>query len=98
MGLTAIWLACSEMAGATCDTGALIAAQRSSRHMRVLHQRLLGRGVVPIVPAEILAQRWRGGASASDVEDAACMPRQSPLAMPGLAQMVPLAQLSAWAT
>ena len=83
MGLTAIWLACSEMAGVTCDTGALIAAQRSSRHMRALHQRLLGRGGsadhASRNPGSAMA-RWD---SASDVEDVACMPRRAPWQCPG---------------
>ena len=49
------------MTGITYDTGALIAAERSDHQMWVLHQEALGRGVIPTVPAVVLAQGWRGG-------------------------------------
>lgn len=48
-------------AGLTYDTGALIAAERSDRRVWALHRRALERGIVPIVPAGVLAQGWRGG-------------------------------------
>jgi len=50
------------MAGVTYDTGALIAADRDSRQMWALHAGYLRAEVVPIVPAPVLAQAWRGGA------------------------------------
>ena len=49
------------MAGITYDTGALIAAERGERRLWALHRRVLERGVVPSVPAGVLAQGWRGG-------------------------------------
>ena len=49
------------MAGTTYDAGALIAAERDDRRMWALHRRALERGVVPTVPAGVLAQAWRGG-------------------------------------
>lgn len=49
------------MAGLTYDAGALIAAERSDRRMWALHRRALQRGLVPTVPAGVLAQAWRGG-------------------------------------
>ena len=49
------------MKGLTYDTGALIAAERGSPQMWGLHRRTLSRGVVPTVPAVVLAQGWRGG-------------------------------------
>lgn len=49
------------MAGVTYDTGALLAADRSDRRMWAIHARLLARGIVPTVPAPVLAEAWRGG-------------------------------------
>jgi hypothetical protein len=50
--------------GITYDSGALIAAERGGRRMWALHRRSLERGVVPIVPAGVLGQGWRGGPQA----------------------------------
>jgi hypothetical protein len=47
--------------GLTYDTGALIAAERNDRRIWALHRRSLERGIVPTVPAGVLAQGWRGG-------------------------------------
>ena len=52
------------MPGLTYDTGALIAAERSDRHVWALHRRALERGLMPTVPAGVLAQGWRGGPQA----------------------------------
>lgn len=49
------------MAGLTYDSGALIAAERNDRRLWLIHARALARGVLPVVPAVILAQVWRGG-------------------------------------
>jgi predicted nucleic acid-binding protein len=49
------------MAGVTYDTGALIAAERNDRRMWALHAGLLAEEVVPVVPAPVLAEAWRGG-------------------------------------
>ena len=49
------------MPGITYDTGALIAAERADRRLWALHRRALEGGVVPCVPAGVLAQGWRGG-------------------------------------
>lgn len=49
------------MAGATYDTGALVAAERNDRRMWAIHARLLARGIVPIVPTPVLVEAWRGG-------------------------------------
>ena len=49
------------MPGATYDTGALVAADRNDRRMWAIHARLLARGLVPTVPAPVLAEAWRGG-------------------------------------
>ena len=46
--------------GVTYDTGALIAADRGERRMWARHRALLVRREVPIVPAPVLAQGWRG--------------------------------------
>jgi hypothetical protein len=46
--------------GVTYDTGALLAAERSDRRMWALHAGLLDEEVVPVVPAPVLAQAWRG--------------------------------------
>jgi hypothetical protein len=48
------------MTGVTYDSGALIAAERSERRMWARHRALLLRRVVPIVPAPVIAQCWRG--------------------------------------
>ena len=50
------------MAGVTYDTGALVAAERNDRRMWALHAGLLAEEVVPVVPAPVLAEAWRGGA------------------------------------
>jgi predicted nucleic acid-binding protein len=49
------------VAGVTYDTGALIAAQRNDRRMWALHAGFLEEEVVPVVPAPVLAEAWRGG-------------------------------------
>lgn len=46
--------------GVTYDTGALIAADRGERRMWARHRALLLRREVPIVPASVVAQSWRG--------------------------------------
>ena len=50
------------MAGVTYDTGALVAAERNDRRMWALHLGFLAEDVVPVVPAPVLAEAWRGGA------------------------------------
>jgi hypothetical protein len=50
------------MDGVTYDTGALIAAERNDRQMWALHAGFLAEEVVPVVPAPVLAEGWRGGA------------------------------------
>ncbi|HEY5399378.1 MAG TPA: hypothetical protein VIL16_28750 [Trebonia sp.] len=50
------------MGGVTYDTGALVAAERNNRTMWELHAGLIAEEVVPVVPAPVLAQAWRGGA------------------------------------
>ncbi len=52
------------MSGITYDTGALISAERNDRRMWAIHRRALERGIVPIVPAGVLGQGWRGGPQA----------------------------------
>lgn len=47
--------------GVTYDTGALIAAERNDRAMWALHAGFLAEEVVPVVPAPVLAEAWRGG-------------------------------------
>jgi hypothetical protein len=42
------------------DTGAL-AAERRDRRMLRIHARALKAGLIPKVPAPVLAQAWRGG-------------------------------------
>ena len=49
------------MNGVTYDAGALLAADRGSQRMQALHQQALESGLVPVVPAGVLAQAWRGG-------------------------------------
>jgi hypothetical protein len=49
------------MAGVTYDTGALVAAERNDRKMWALHAGFLEEEVVPVVPAPVLAEAWRGG-------------------------------------
>ena len=50
------------MGGVTYDAGALVAAERNHRAMWELHAGLIAEDVVPVVPAPVLAQAWRGGA------------------------------------
>ena len=53
------------MAGVTLDAGALIAADRRERWFAVWWQTATERGIVPTIPAPVLAQVWRGGARAA---------------------------------
>lgn len=46
--------------GITYESGALIAAGRGERRMWARHRALLLRRVVPVVPAPVVAQCWRG--------------------------------------
>lgn len=46
------------------DTGALVAAERRTKRMWALHAEILSAGIVPIIPAVVLAQAWRGGPQA----------------------------------
>lgn len=52
------------MSGVTYDAGALIAAERGSRAMWVLHREMLAREVHPTLPTVVLGQAWRGGPQA----------------------------------
>ncbi len=47
--------------GVTYDTGALVAGDRGERRMWARHRALLGAREVPVSPAPVLAQAWRGG-------------------------------------
>lgn len=47
--------------GVTYDTGALVAAERNNRRMWALHAGFLAEEVIPVVPAPVLAEAWRGG-------------------------------------
>lgn len=47
--------------GVTYDTGALVAADRGERRMWARHRALLALRVVPVAPAPVVAQAWRGG-------------------------------------
>ncbi|MEI8257294.1 MAG: twitching motility protein PilT [Deltaproteobacteria bacterium] len=53
------------MSGLTYDAGALLAAEANRRDLWALHARALQRGWLPVVPAGVLAQSWRGGPQAS---------------------------------
>jgi predicted nucleic acid-binding protein len=50
------------MVGVTYDTGALVAGERNDRRMWALHAGFLAEEIVPVVPAPVLAEAWRGGA------------------------------------
>lgn len=52
------------MDGLVLDTGALIAIERKDRRFMVMLSNTLELGVVPRVPAQVIAQYWRGGAGA----------------------------------
>jgi hypothetical protein len=47
--------------GVTYDTGALIAGGRDDRRMWALHMGFIAEEVVPVVPAPVVAEAWRGG-------------------------------------
>jgi len=49
------------VAGVTYDTGALIAGERADRRMWALHMGFIAEEVVPVVPAAVMAEAWRGG-------------------------------------
>jgi hypothetical protein len=48
--------------GFTYGAGALIAADRNERRMWIRHRVALERREIPVVPAGVVAQTWRGGA------------------------------------
>ena len=48
------------LAGLTLDTGALIAAERNERNFWSFWAETVARGIVPVIPAGVLAQAWRG--------------------------------------
>src|SRR5260370_38430755 len=52
--------AADRVTGVAYDSGALIAAERGERRMWARHRALLLRRVVPVVPAPVVAQSWRG--------------------------------------
>ena len=52
----------------TYDTGALVAAERNDRRMWALHAGFLAEEVVPVVPAPVMAEAWRGGARQAVIE------------------------------
>lgn len=47
--------------GTTYDAGVLIAADRGDRRVLAHHADRIARGVIPTVPANVLAQAWRSG-------------------------------------
>lgn len=49
-----------RVTGVTYDCGALIAAERGERRMWARHRALLLRRIVPVAPAPVVAQCWRG--------------------------------------
>jgi predicted nucleic acid-binding protein len=49
------------MAGLTLDTGALIAVERRQRRVLQILERAKRDRLIPVVPAQVLAQYWRGG-------------------------------------
>jgi hypothetical protein len=49
--------------GVTYDAGALLAAERGERRVWARHKALLLRREVPVVPAPVVAQCWRGTSS-----------------------------------
>lgn len=51
------------MTGTTLDTGALIALESGSRRMAVLVEEALASRAEVAIPAGVVAQAWRGGAS-----------------------------------
>jgi predicted nucleic acid-binding protein len=50
--------------GVTYDAGALIAAERDSESVWMLHRELLARDVRPTLSTVVLGQVWRGGPQA----------------------------------
>lgn len=47
--------------GVVYDTGVLISAERGVRTTWSRHRGLLISGVIPLIPAPVVAQAWRGG-------------------------------------
>jgi hypothetical protein len=65
--------------GVTYDTGALVAAERNNRTMWKVHAGFLDEGIVPVVPAPVLAQAWRGGARQANLTRMLQMCRVEPM-------------------
>ena len=67
------------MAGVTYDTGALVAAERNDRRLWALHAGFLAEEVVPVVPAPVLAEAWRGGSRQANLSRLLAMCEIEPL-------------------
>ena len=67
------------MAGVTYGTGALVAAERNDRRMWALHAGLLAEEVVPVVPAPVLAEAWRGGSRQASLSRLLAMCQVEPM-------------------
>jgi hypothetical protein len=67
------------MPGVTYDTGALVAAERNDRSLWALHAGFLAEDVVPVVPAPVLAQAWRGGSRQASLARLLAMCRVEPM-------------------
>lgn len=52
------------MSGLVYDAGALIAAESGDRRVWAIHKRALERGIMPVVPAGVIVEAWRGGPAA----------------------------------
>jgi hypothetical protein len=50
--------------GLTYDSGALVAAERNERRMRLIHQKALKSGIRPVVPAGVITEVYRSGRQA----------------------------------
>jgi predicted nucleic acid-binding protein len=70
------------MAGVTYDTGALVAGERNNRRLWALHAGFLAEDVVPVVPATVLAEAWRGGARQASLSRLLAMCEIEPLIEP----------------
>jgi hypothetical protein len=56
------------MATLVYGVGALRAGERRDRPLSALHDECLRAGLVPVVPAGVLAQAWRGGSGEGPLE------------------------------
>ena len=62
-----------RLTGITQDTGVLIALERRGQHVPQLFQRAVERELILTVPADVVAEWWRGRTDLRDARERRCL-------------------------